>query len=86
MFAGKFVGTSLITSRACSERHIEVNGKSLTVDVPGDAQLLWTLRDVLGMTGTKFGCGMAFAECHQARLQLQCDAPGTKRGGNPAGA
>ena len=63
-----------------------VNGKSRTVDVPDDTRLLWTLRDVLGMTGTKFGCGMAFAECHQARLQLQCDAPGTKRGGNPAGA
>jgi isoquinoline 1-oxidoreductase alpha subunit len=38
---------------------LNVNGKSLTVDVPGDTALLWTLRDVLGMTGTKFGCGMA---------------------------
>jgi isoquinoline 1-oxidoreductase alpha subunit len=38
---------------------LNVNGKSLTVDVPGDTPLLWTLRDVLGMTGTKFGCGMA---------------------------
>jgi len=36
-----------------------VNGKTLTVDVPDDTRLLWTLRDVLGMTGTKFGCGMA---------------------------
>jgi isoquinoline 1-oxidoreductase alpha subunit len=38
---------------------LNVNGKSLTVEVPGDTPLLWTLRDVLGMTGTKFGCGMA---------------------------
>jgi isoquinoline 1-oxidoreductase alpha subunit len=38
---------------------LNVNGKLFTVDVPGDTPLLWTLRDVLGMTGTKFGCGMA---------------------------
>jgi isoquinoline 1-oxidoreductase alpha subunit len=36
-----------------------VNGKSHTVDVPGDMPLLWVLRDVIGLTGTKFGCGMA---------------------------
>jgi len=38
---------------------IKVNGKAHTVDVDGDTPLLWVLRDVLGMTGTKFGCGMA---------------------------
>ena len=38
---------------------LNVNGKSMTVDVPDDTRLLWALRDVLGMTGTKFGCGMA---------------------------
>ncbi|HWS68790.1 MAG TPA: (2Fe-2S)-binding protein [Steroidobacteraceae bacterium] len=38
---------------------LSVNGKTVTVDVPDDTRLLWTLRDVLGMTGTKFGCGMA---------------------------
>ena len=38
---------------------IKVNGKSYSVDVDGDTPLLWVLRDVLGMTGTKFGCGMA---------------------------
>jgi isoquinoline 1-oxidoreductase subunit alpha len=38
---------------------LNVNGQSFTVDVPDDTRLLWTLRDVLGMTGTKFGCGMA---------------------------
>ena len=38
---------------------IVVNGINHTVDVDGDTPLLWVLRDVLGMTGTKFGCGMA---------------------------
>src|SRR6266404_2564191 len=38
---------------------IKVNGVDQTVDVDGDTPLLWVLRDVLGMTGTKFGCGMA---------------------------
>ena len=38
---------------------ININGVSRTVDVDGDTPLLWVLRDVLGMTGTKFGCGMA---------------------------
>jgi isoquinoline 1-oxidoreductase alpha subunit len=38
---------------------IKVNGEDRTADVDGDTVLLWVLRDVLGMTGTKFGCGMA---------------------------
>jgi isoquinoline 1-oxidoreductase alpha subunit len=38
---------------------ISVNGKTHNVDVDSDTPLLWVLRDVLGMTGTKFGCGMA---------------------------
>jgi isoquinoline 1-oxidoreductase alpha subunit len=38
---------------------IEVNGTTRSVDVDGDTPLLWVLRDVLGMTGTKFGCGVA---------------------------
>jgi isoquinoline 1-oxidoreductase alpha subunit len=38
---------------------IRVNGGTHRVDVDGDTPLLWVLRDVLGMTGTKFGCGMA---------------------------
>src|SRR5476651_1773760 len=38
---------------------IEVNGNHHLVDVDGDTPLLWVLRDVLGMTGTKFGCGIA---------------------------
>ncbi|HEY3146339.1 MAG TPA: (2Fe-2S)-binding protein [Dongiaceae bacterium] len=38
---------------------ININGTPRNVDVDGDTPLLWVLRDVLGMTGTKFGCGMA---------------------------
>jgi len=38
---------------------ININGTAHSVDVDGDTPLLWVLRDVLGMTGTKFGCGMA---------------------------
>ena len=36
-----------------------LNGKAQAVDVPAQMPLLWVLRDTLGMTGTKFGCGMA---------------------------
>jgi isoquinoline 1-oxidoreductase alpha subunit len=38
---------------------LTVNGKSHRVDVPADMPLLWVLRDVIGLTGTKFGCGIA---------------------------
>ncbi len=37
----------------------KVNGQSKTVDVPSDMPLLWVLRDVLDLKGTKFGCGIA---------------------------
>ena len=38
---------------------VNVNGSPRSIDVDGDTPLLWVLRDMLGMTGTKFGCGMA---------------------------
>jgi isoquinoline 1-oxidoreductase subunit alpha len=38
---------------------LTVNGESRQLDVPGDTPLLWVLRDSLGLTGTKFGCGVA---------------------------
>ena len=38
---------------------LNVNGKTLEVEVEADTPLLWVLRDTLGMTGTKYGCGMA---------------------------
>src|SRR5437660_7408222 len=37
---------------------IGVNGKTHSVDVDDDTAMLWVLRDILGMTGTKFGCGL----------------------------
>ena len=36
-----------------------INGKSYTVDVQDDMPLLWASRDIIGLTGTKFGCGVA---------------------------
>lgn len=36
-----------------------LNGEPVTVDVEGDAPLLWVIRETLGLTGTKFGCGVA---------------------------
>ncbi len=38
---------------------LTINGRARSVDVDDDTPLLWVLRDVLGMTGTKFGCGAA---------------------------
>ena len=47
---------------------LNVNGKPRNLDVPDDMPLLWTLRDVLGMTGTKFGCGIAL--CGACTIQI----------------
>ena len=37
---------------------LKINGQNVNVDGPDDMPLLWALRDILGMTGTKFGCGL----------------------------
>ena len=37
----------------------ELNGRAVALDIPADMPLLWVLRDVQGLTGTKFGCGLA---------------------------
>ena len=39
--------------------HLQINGQTREVNAPDEMPLLWALRDELGMTGTKFGCGMA---------------------------
>src|SRR6186713_1555239 len=39
--------------------NLNVNGKTVTVDIPGEMPLLWALRDVLNLKGTKYGCGVA---------------------------
>ena len=38
---------------------LQINSQTVTIDAAADLPLLWVLRDLLGMTGTKFGCGMA---------------------------
>jgi isoquinoline 1-oxidoreductase alpha subunit len=35
-----------------------LNGEQVSVDVPGDVRLLWVLRDILGVHGPKYGCGL----------------------------
>lgn len=45
-----------------------VNGHPTTVEVPGDTPLLWVIRDTLGLTGTKYGCGMALCGCCTVHL------------------
>src|SRR3954449_10275609 len=47
---------------------LRVNGKEHDVSAPDDMPLLWVLRDVLGLTGTKFGCGMA--QCGACTVHL----------------
>ena len=47
---------------------LTVNGKPMTVDVPADTPLLWALRDVLNLKGTKFGCGIG--QCGACTVHL----------------
>jgi isoquinoline 1-oxidoreductase alpha subunit len=46
-----------------------INGASKPIDAPDDMPLLWVLRDILGMTGTKFGCGIA--QCGACTVHLE---------------
>ncbi|PKU25163.1 (2Fe-2S)-binding protein [Telmatospirillum siberiense] len=48
--------------------NLRINGDMRAVDVPGDMPLLWVLRDILGLTGTKFGCGIA--QCGACTVHL----------------
>ncbi len=50
---------------------LTINGNRHEVDVPPDMPLLWVLRDVLGMMGTKFGCGMALCGACTVHLDGQ---------------
>src|SRR5207249_4761008 len=74
-----------MTSRSCTpstlrpERTVRraameltINGRKREADGPSDMPVLWVLRDVLGMTGTKFGCGMAL--CGACTVQLDGQA------------
>ncbi len=46
-----------------------LNGRSRSVDVPGDMSILWVIRDVVGLAGTKFGCGIA--QCGACTVHLE---------------
>jgi isoquinoline 1-oxidoreductase subunit alpha len=48
--------------------NLTVNGEAKTVEATADVPLLWALRDILGMTGTKFGCGIA--QCGACTVHL----------------
>jgi len=51
---------------------LTINQKEHTVDAPPDMPLLWVLRDIVGLTGTKFGCGMA--QCGACTVHLNGEA------------
>jgi len=66
---------------------LNVNGKSVTVDVPADMPLLWVLRDVLDLRGTKFGCGLG--QCGACTVHMRgnavrsCQTPVSTAAGAP---
>jgi len=51
---------------------LKINGEIREIDAPDDMPLLWALRDVLGLTGTKFGCGIA--QCGACTVHLDGEA------------
>jgi len=66
---------------------LNVNGKAASVDVPADMPLLWVLRDVLNLSGTKFGCGEG--QCGACTVHLRgravksCQVPVSNAAGAP---
>src|SRR5688572_20326846 len=64
-FFGQATEDSLVTK-------LNVNGKAVEVDVDPETPLLWVLRDAMGLTGTKFGCGMAL--CGACTVHLNGNA------------
>jgi isoquinoline 1-oxidoreductase alpha subunit len=66
---------------------LDINGKTVTLDVPPETPLLWALRDELGLTGTKFGCGMALCGACTVHLDgtptRSCVTPISAAAGKP---
>jgi isoquinoline 1-oxidoreductase alpha subunit len=50
---------------------LDINGTTTTLDIPDDMPLLWAIRDVMGLTGTKFGCGVALCGACTVHLDGQ---------------
>jgi isoquinoline 1-oxidoreductase subunit alpha len=75
--------------RAASTREamitLDLNGRNTTLDVDEDMPLLWVLRDILGLTGTKYGCGMALCGACTVHLEgapvRSCVTPVSAAGG-----
>ncbi len=67
---------------------LTVNGRSSTVDVPADTPLLWVIRDVLNLKGTKYGCGIG--QCGACTVHLNgkavrsCQTPVSARPKRPS--
>jgi isoquinoline 1-oxidoreductase alpha subunit len=62
---------SLIASREGQMYQLTINGEQHSIDAPADMPLLWVLRDIIGLMGTKFGCGIA--QCGACTVQLAGD-------------
>jgi len=66
---------------------LNLNGRNTSVDVDADTPLLWVLRDILGLTGTKYGCGMALCGACTVHLEGQavrsCVMPVSAVAGKP---
>ncbi|MEI2296701.1 (2Fe-2S)-binding protein [Ensifer sp. MJa1] len=66
---------------------LSVNGTKHAVDVDGDIPLLWVLRDTIGLTGTKFGCGIAMCGACTVHVDGQavrsCVTPVSEAAGKP---
>ena len=64
---------------------LDLNGRNTTLDVDEDMPLLWVLRDILGLTGTKYGCGMALCGACTVHLEgapvRSCVTPVSAAGG-----
>ena len=85
--AGHIVEVIAVSPRAYFVTKLNVNGKSVEVDVDPETPLLWVLRDTLGLTGTKFGCGMALCGACTVHLDGEpirsCQVPVSAVGDKP---
>jgi isoquinoline 1-oxidoreductase subunit alpha len=64
---------------------LTVNGRLVTVDVPEDTPLLWVIRDILDLKGTKYGCGMALCGCCTVHINGEATRSCTTRIASAAG-